>query len=90
MCSLSFLVKISDHTVYLEYLRFLYVQHMPKYNSISISGYHIQEAGADAALELAFTIADGLEYCRTGQSNTFHEHYRQPTNHNLRGTQLGS
>lgn len=35
---------------------------MPKYNSISISGYHIQEAGADAKLELAFTIADGLEY----------------------------
>ncbi|KNC99720.1 methylmalonyl-CoA mutase, mitochondrial [Spizellomyces punctatus DAOM BR117] len=41
-------------------------KHMPKYNSISISGYHIQEAGADNALELAFTIADGLEYVRTG------------------------
>ena len=41
-------------------------RHMPKYNSISISGYHIQEAGADAALELALTLADGLEYCRTG------------------------
>ena len=39
---------------------------MPKYNSISISGYHIQEAGADAVLELAFTLADGLEYARTG------------------------
>ena len=39
---------------------------MPKYNSISISGYHMQEAGADPVLELAFTIADGLEYCRTG------------------------
>lgn len=39
---------------------------MPKYNSISISGYHMQEAGADAVLEMAFTIADGLEYCRTG------------------------
>jgi len=39
---------------------------MPKYNSISISGYHIQEAGADAVLELAFTLADGLEYVRTG------------------------
>eukprot|EP00126_Sphaerothecum_destruens_P002276 Sdes_comp15710_c1_seq1m4745 len=39
---------------------------MPKWNSISISGYHIQEAGADAVHELAFTIADGLEYCRTG------------------------
>eukprot|EP00003_Mantamonas_plastica_P027881 TRINITY_DN610_c0_g1_i6.p1 TRINITY_DN610_c0_g1~~TRINITY_DN610_c0_g1_i6.p1 ORF type:complete len:345 (-),score=107.38 TRINITY_DN610_c0_g1_i6:627-1661(-) len=41
-------------------------QNMPSYNSISISGYHMQEAGADAALELAFTIADGLEYVRTG------------------------
>ena len=40
---------------------------MPKYNSISISGYHMQEAGADAVLEMAFTIADGLEYCRTGK-----------------------
>jgi methylmalonyl-CoA mutase len=38
---------------------------MPKFNSLSISGYHIQEAGADAALELGFTIADGLEYIRT-------------------------
>ncbi|XP_074847480.1 methylmalonyl-CoA mutase, mitochondrial [Carettochelys insculpta] len=41
-------------------------EHMPKFNSISISGYHMQEAGADAILELAYTIADGLEYCRTG------------------------
>jgi len=40
-------------------------KHMPKFNSISISGYHMQEAGADAALEMAFTIADGLEYIRT-------------------------
>ncbi|MEO6627590.1 MAG: methylmalonyl-CoA mutase family protein, partial [Aquihabitans sp.] len=39
--------------------------HMPKYNSISISGYHMQEAGATAEQELAFTIADGLEYVRT-------------------------
>lgn len=38
---------------------------MPKFNSISISGYHMQEAGADAALEMAFTIADGIEYIRT-------------------------
>ena len=38
--------------------------HQPKFNSISISGYHMQEAGADAALELAYTIADGLEYIR--------------------------
>ncbi|EMP34023.1 Methylmalonyl-CoA mutase, partial [Chelonia mydas] len=41
-------------------------KNMPKFNSISISGYHMQEAGADAILELAYTIADGLEYCRTG------------------------
>ncbi|WP_323002356.1 methylmalonyl-CoA mutase [Denitromonas sp.] len=41
-------------------------QHMPKFNSISISGYHIQEAGANQAIELAFTLADGLEYVRTG------------------------
>ncbi|XP_065690667.2 methylmalonyl-CoA mutase, mitochondrial isoform X1 [Patagioenas fasciata] len=41
-------------------------KYMPKFNSISISGYHMQEAGADAILELAYTIADGLEYCRTG------------------------
>jgi len=39
---------------------------MPKFNSISISGYHIQEAGATADLELAYTLADGLEYLRTG------------------------
>ncbi|MBM4250882.1 MAG: methylmalonyl-CoA mutase [Deltaproteobacteria bacterium] len=38
---------------------------MPKFNSISISGYHMQEAGADSALELAFTLADGIEYVRT-------------------------
>jgi methylmalonyl-CoA mutase len=40
-------------------------QHMPKFNSISISGYHIQEAGATQALELALTLADGQEYVRT-------------------------
>ena len=39
---------------------------MPKFHSISISGYHLQEAGADAVLELAFTLANGLEYIRTG------------------------
>jgi methylmalonyl-CoA mutase len=39
---------------------------MPKYNSISISGYHIQEAGATADLELAYTLADGVEYLRAG------------------------
>ena len=42
-------------------------QNMPKFNSISISGYHMQEAGADAVLELAFTVADGLQYIRTGK-----------------------
>lgn len=41
-------------------------KHMPKYNSISISGYHMQEAGATADLELAYTLADGLEYVRAG------------------------
>jgi methylmalonyl-CoA mutase len=41
-------------------------QHMPKFNSISISGYHIQEAGATVDLELAYTIADGIEYVRAG------------------------
>ena len=40
--------------------------HMPKFNSISISGYHMQEAGATADLELAYTIADGIEYVRAG------------------------
>ncbi|MEM1057694.1 MAG: methylmalonyl-CoA mutase [Verrucomicrobiota bacterium] len=40
--------------------------HMPKFNSISISGYHMQEAGATCDLELAYTLADGLEYIRTG------------------------
>jgi methylmalonyl-CoA mutase len=41
-------------------------QNMPKFNSISISGYHMQEAGATCDLELAYTLADGLEYIRTG------------------------
>ena len=41
-------------------------QYMPKFNSISISGYHMQEAGANQAIELAFTLADGMEYIRTG------------------------
>ncbi|MEN9700176.1 MAG: hypothetical protein RLZZ301_1374 [Bacteroidota bacterium] len=40
--------------------------HMPKFNSISISGYHMHEAGATAAIELAYTLADGIEYVRTG------------------------
>jgi methylmalonyl-CoA mutase len=41
-------------------------RHMPKFNSISISGYHMQEAGATPEIELAYTLADGLEYIRTG------------------------
>ncbi|MFV1989460.1 MAG: methylmalonyl-CoA mutase [Acidimicrobiales bacterium] len=41
-------------------------QHMPRYNSISISGYHMQEAGATADLELAYTLANGVEYVRSG------------------------
>jgi methylmalonyl-CoA mutase len=41
-------------------------RHMPKFNSISISGYHMQEAGATADLELAYTIADGIDYVRAG------------------------
>ncbi|MBN2430006.1 MAG: methylmalonyl-CoA mutase [Acidobacteria bacterium] len=41
-------------------------EHMPKFNSISISGYHMQEAGATADLEMGYTLADGVEYVRTG------------------------
>jgi methylmalonyl-CoA mutase len=41
-------------------------QHMPRFNSISVSGYHMQEAGATQDLELGYTLADGLEYVRTG------------------------
>ena len=41
-------------------------QNMPKFNSISISGYHMQEAGATADIEMAYTLADGLDYLRTG------------------------
>jgi methylmalonyl-CoA mutase len=41
-------------------------EHMPRFNSISVSGYHMQEAGATADLELAYTLADGLEYVRAG------------------------
>src|SRR5690606_30108311 len=41
-------------------------RHMPKFNPISVSGYHMQEAGATADLELAYTLADGIEYVRAG------------------------
>ena len=41
-------------------------EHMPKFNSISISGYHMQEAGASADIEMAYTLCDGLEYVKTG------------------------
>jgi methylmalonyl-CoA mutase len=47
-------------------------EHMPRFNSISISGYHMQEAGATADQELAFTIADGLEYVRAARSRGLH------------------
>jgi methylmalonyl-CoA mutase len=43
-------------------------EHMPRFNAISVSGYHMQEAGATADLELAYTLADGLEYVRTGMA----------------------
>ncbi|ADV67681.1 methylmalonyl-CoA mutase [Deinococcus maricopensis] len=45
---------------------------MPRFNSISISGYHLQEAGANAALELAYTLADGLEYVRAASAQGLH------------------
>jgi methylmalonyl-CoA mutase len=44
-------------------------KHMPRFNSISISGYHMQEAGATADIELAYTLADGVEYVRAGLAN---------------------
>ena len=44
-------------------------RNMPKFNSISISGYHMQEAGATAEIELAYTLADGIEYIKTGLSS---------------------
>ncbi|MEJ2531556.1 MAG: methylmalonyl-CoA mutase [Halioglobus sp.] len=47
-------------------------RHMPRFNTISISGYHIQEAGANAALELAYTLADGKEYIRTALDAGLH------------------
>ncbi len=47
-------------------------KHMPKFNSISISGYHMQEAGATADLEMAYTLADGLEYVRAGLKSGLH------------------
>ena len=45
-------------------------KNMPKFNSISISGYHMQEAGANNALELAFTLADSLEYVHCGMQSS--------------------
>ena len=47
-------------------------EHLPRFNTISISGYHMQEAGANAALELAYTLADGKEYIRTALSAGLH------------------
>jgi methylmalonyl-CoA mutase len=54
--SLRIIADIIDYTA----------RHLPKFNSISITGYHMQEAGASADLELAYTLADGVEYIRTG------------------------
>ena len=56
--SMRIVADIIEHTA----------KHMPRYNSISISGYHMQEAGATAVQELAFTLADGLEYVRAAVS----------------------
>jgi methylmalonyl-CoA mutase len=56
--SMRIVADIIEHTA----------NHMPKFNSISISGYHMQEAGANTVLELAFTLADGVEYVRAALS----------------------
>ena len=67
-------------------------QKMPKFNSISISGYHMQEAGATADIELAYTLADGLEYLRarrqthraaahTARRHPLHRRFRCSTHH---------
>ncbi|MGE4220904.1 MAG: methylmalonyl-CoA mutase family protein, partial [Alphaproteobacteria bacterium] len=56
--SMRIVADIIEHTAH----------HMPRFNSISISGYHMQEAGATAVQELAFTIADGIEYVRAARS----------------------
>jgi methylmalonyl-CoA mutase len=56
--SMRIIADIIEHTA----------RHMPKFNSISISGYHMQEAGANQALELAFTLADGKEYVKTARA----------------------
>ena len=56
----------AEHADHLRHLRATPPQKMPRFNSISISGYHIQEAGATADLELAYTLADGVEYIRAG------------------------
>ena len=56
----------AEHADHQRHLRATPSQQMPRFNSISISGYHIQEAGATADLELAYTLADGVEYLRAG------------------------
>jgi len=57
-------------------------KYMPKFNSISISGYHMQEAGANAVLELAYTIADGIEYLRTGLQSFLNKKFQKYNNKN--------
>lgn len=65
--SISILAVVSILLLHVLWKSLFYeLQYMPKFNSISISGYHMQEAGADAVLEMAFTLADGLQYIRTG------------------------
>ena len=73
--SMRIVADIIEHTA----------QHMPRFNSISISGYHMQEAGATADQELAFTIADGLEYVRVAlRSGARHRRVRRAAQFLLR------
>ncbi|RTG88734.1 methylmalonyl-CoA mutase [Schistosoma bovis] len=70
----AYTAKVSMHSFsiliyFISYFLIIYCEkfsNMPKFNSISISGYHMQEAGASAVLEMAYTIADGIDYCRLG------------------------
>ena len=72
---LTLLLQVRNTYIYPPAASMLIVQHifgytsafMPRFNSISISGYHMQEAGADCKLELAFTLADGVEYVRAAR-----------------------
>ena len=61
--SMRIVADIIEHTA----------NYMPKFNSISISGYHMQEAGSTLVQELAFTLADGLEYVRAAKAKGLHD-----------------